>query len=146
MRYWNEKERAPKFWPIVRDLLILAALLTAGGMYGCPHYNVWQQALKGEAEFRRAEQNRRIAVQEAQAKLDAAKMIADAEVERAKGIAAANKIVADGLKGHDEYLRYLWIDKVAASAQREIIYVPTEASIPILESARLRVPEPTKSP
>lgn len=138
MRYWDEKEHELRIWPIVRDVLILAALLTASGMYGCPRYNVWRAGLNGEAEYARAEQNRRIAVQEAQAKLDAARMLAGAEIERAKGIAEANKIVADGLKGHEEYLRYLWIDKVAASANREVIYVPTEAAIPILESTRLR--------
>lgn len=134
----------PRFAAILRDILILGALVLAGTMYGCPRYHVWQQQLAGEAELARAEQNRRITVLEAQAKLDSAKMYADAEVERAKGVAAANKIVADGLEGHDEYLRYLWIDKVAGSAQREIIYVPTEANVPILEASRLSLPPTEK--
>lgn len=108
------------------------------GMWGCPTYNVWQQGLAGQAELRRAEQNRQIAIQEARAKQESATLLAGAEVERAKGVAQANKIIADGLKGHDEYLRYLWIDKLASSQQREVIYIPTEANIPILESQRLR--------
>jgi hypothetical protein len=134
-------------------LLIIGMI--ALGMWGCPTYNVWQQGLKGQAELKRADQNRRVQVVEAQAKLDATKLNAEtaiakakfeaqAEVERAKGIAEANRIVADGLKGHDEYLRYLWIDKVAGQPGREIIYVPTEAAIPILESTRLAPPKPAE--
>lgn len=121
---------------IVRDALILLVILVTAGMYGCPKYEVWQQGLKGEAELNRAEQNRKVKVYEAQAELEAAKLKSQAEVERAKGVAEANKIVADGLDGHDEYLRYLWIDKVAGHAQREIIYVPTEANVPILEAGK----------
>ena len=117
------------------SVLLLCIVLA---MWGCPQYNVYQQEKAGEAEFKKAEQNRRVKVLEAQAKLDAAKLEAEAEIERAKGIAGANKIIADGLKGHDEYLRYLWIDKVAGSTNREVVYVPTEANLPILE-ARPRV-------
>ncbi len=115
-------------------ILIPIFLLVAGGLYGCPVYNVWEKTKAGEAEYQRAEQNRKIAVLEAQAKLDSAKLQAQAEVERAKGVQEANRIISDGLKGHDEYLRYLWIDKVASNATKEIIYVPTEAALPILEA------------
>ena len=105
-------------------------------MYGCPKYNVWQKGLEGEAQLRKAEQNRNIVILEAKAKSEAAKMLAEAEIERAKGVAEANRIVADSLDGHDEYLRYLWIDKVAGSAAHEVIYVPTEATLPILEAGK----------
>lgn len=130
---------------IIIGLILLLGII-AGGMYGCARYEVWQQTLKGEGELKRAESNRRIKVYEAQAALESAKLQASAEIERAKGVAEANKIVADGLKGNDEYLRYLWIDKVAAGAQHEIIYVPTEAALPILEAggrkgAGARAPE-----
>lgn len=116
---------------------ILALLLVAGGLYGCPHYEVYKQGRRGEAELKRAEYNRRTKVFEAQAELDSAKLKAQAEVERAKGVAAANAIVAEGLRGHEEYLRYLWIDKVAGNVGREVIYVPTEGNLPVLESTRL---------
>lgn len=125
-----------RYGAIVRDALLLIVLLVTAGMYGCPKYEVWQQGLKGEAELNRAEQNRKVKVYEAQAELDSAKLKAQSEIERAKGVAESNKIVADGLEGHDEYLRYLWIDKVAGHAQREIIYVPTEAGLPILEAGK----------
>lgn len=125
--------------PTIIKLAITAAttilLITVLGMWGCPQYNVYQQEKAGEAEFKKAEQNRRVKVLEAQAKKEAATLEAEAEVERAKGIAGANKIIADGLKGNDEYLRYLWIDKVAGgNVSREVVYVPTEANLPILEA------------
>ena len=129
---------------IIGICIAIVALLgiTAGGMYGCARYNVWQQTLKGEGELKRAESNRRIKVYEAQAALESAKLAAQAEIERAKGVAEANRIVAEGLRGHDEYLRYLWIDKVAGSANREIVYVPTEANLPILEAGKARAESP----
>ena len=100
-----------------------------------PIYNVWNQELRGKAELARAESSRQIAVIEAQAKKDSAKMLADAEIERAKGVAEANKIIGQSLKGNDEYLRYLWIDNLQ-SKENSIIYVPTEAGLPILEAGR----------
>lgn len=121
-------------WSIGGILFLM--LLVLGGMVGCPQYEVYSQRLTGEAELARAQQNRQIAVNEAQAKLDAAKLLAQAEVERAKGVAGANQIIAGGLKDNEAYLRYLWITEVAGKASKEIVYVPTEANIPILEAGK----------
>ena len=57
---------------------------------------------------------------------------AEAEVIRARGVAEANRIISDSLKGNESYLRYLWIDKL--SDNQNVIYVPTEAGLPILEA------------
>lgn len=119
-------------------VVVVIAALAGIGLYGCPRYEVYQQGLKGEAELKRAESNRKVKVYEAEAELDSAKLKAQAEVERAYGVAKANEIIADGLKGHDEYLRWLWIEKVAGgNVSREVVYVPTEANLPVLEAARL---------
>lgn len=91
----------------------------------------------GEAEYARAEQNRRIKVLEAQALKDSAKLQAEAEVERAKGVAEANKIIGDSLKDNEQYLRYLWINGLN-DGKNDVIYVPTEAGLPILEAGRLK--------
>lgn len=129
-------------WSVVKAIALVVmglVMLTVGGCWAVPHYNVWQQGLAGEAELARAEQNRRIAVQEAQAKLESAKLLAEAEVERSKGIAAANKVIAEGLGGPDGYLRWLWIDALRESgASSSVIYVPTEAGLPILEAGKRR--------
>lgn len=98
-------------------------------------FNLWSSALSGEAKLREAEWSRQITVREAQAKLDSSKMLAQAEVERAKGVAQANKIIGDSLKGNEAYLRYLWIDSLQ-NTKDQIIYVPTEANLPILEASR----------
>lgn len=117
--------------------IVLVGLLVLIGMVGCPQYSVYEQRLTGEAELARAQQNRQIAVNEAQAKLDAAKLLANAEIERAKGVAGANQIIANGLKGNDEYLRYLWITEVAGkNVNKEVVYVPTEANIPLMEAGQ----------
>ncbi len=128
----------------VTRFVLLAVLLAAGGIGGClafgPVYKVWEQEKVGQAELARAESNRKIAVLEASAKQQAAVMLAQAEVERAKGVAAANQIIGEGLKGHEEYLRYLWLmglEHVASSPNGStVVYVPTEANLPILEASR----------
>lgn len=127
-------------WPIISGSLlglIFLCAIVAVGMWGCPNYNVYQQRLTGEAELARAQQNRQIAVNEALAKREAAVQLAQAEVERAKGVAQANAIIANGLKGNEDYLRYLWITDVASNQQgKTIVYVPTETNLPILEASR----------
>lgn len=113
--------------------LLIFAL--CGGMYGCPQYNVYSQRMDGEAELAKAESTRRTKVLEAQALVDSAQKLADAEIIRAGGVAKANQIIGDSLKGNDAYLRYLWIDKLD-STRGQIIYVPTEAGLPILEAGK----------
>lgn len=116
---------------IVLFLLLFVVLL----MWGCPQYNVWQQGLSGQAEFKKAEQNRRIVVEAARAKMDAAKFEAQAESIRSIGIANANRIVASSIT--EPYLRYLFIDKLGSdTAGLQVIYVPTEANLPILEAGK----------
>jgi hypothetical protein len=116
--------------------VVAIALIVVGLFFAWPVYSVWSSRQGGKAELAHAEYSRQVAVQEANAKLHSASLLASAEVERAKGVAAANKIIGDSLKGNDAYLRYLWIDKLGESAGRETVYVPTEAGLPILEATR----------
>lgn len=71
-------------------VIILSFVLVL--MFGMPIYRVWQQEMRGKAEFAQAEQNRKIKVEEARANLEAEKLNALAEVERARGAAEAIKI------------------------------------------------------
>jgi len=129
----------------VGGLLATVAMIAAFSLWAWPNYLVYQQGLAGEAELKRAEQNRKIAVNEAEAKRDAATMLAAAEVERAKGVAEANKIIGDSLSDNEAYLRYLWIE--ALQAGNSVIYVPTEANLPILEAGKRPKPsEPVFPP
>ncbi|MBR1646503.1 MAG: hypothetical protein IJ685_06970 [Selenomonadaceae bacterium] len=114
------------------------AFVTAGIiLFAMPQYYVWQQNKAGEAELARAEQNRQIAIQEARAKEESAKSLANAEVIRAEGVAKANKIIGDSLQNNEAYIHYLWVEALKES-QNEVIYIPTEAGIPITESARIK--------
>ncbi len=124
--------------PFLKNIIIFicfGTLIIITSMAGYPRYNVWSEELRGKAELARAESSRKIAVLEAQAKKDSAKMLAEAEIERAKGVAEANKIIGNSLKGNEDYLRYLWIDSLH-NKDHSIIYVPTEAGLPILEAGR----------
>jgi hypothetical protein len=132
---WNGKVlNVPK---IVTHSIIATLMLIMLLMAGCPPYEVWQRTLRGEAELRQAEWNRQITIEEAQAKAVAAKSLAEAEVARAHGVAEANRIIAEGLGGPEGYLRYLWIQTLEEGG-KDVIYVPTEANIPILEATRLK--------
>lgn len=123
-----------KFHHILITLAIFF-LIIACLMFGVPIYKVWQQEMTGKAELSRAEQNRQIRIQEAKAKKEAAVFEAEAEVERAKGVAAANKIIGASLSENENYLRYLWIQSLY-EGNSDVIYVPTEANLPILEANR----------
>lgn len=134
----SEKEEA--LASIIAFIFIIIILV--GGIFGLcamfSKYNIWSSANAGKAELMQADYNRQITVREAQAKFEAAKSLAAAEVERARGVASANKIIGDSLKGNESYLRYLWIDGLKET-QGQVIYVPTEANLPILEASRHNV-------
>ncbi|QDP58325.1 MAG: hypothetical protein Unbinned664contig1000_6 [Prokaryotic dsDNA virus sp.] len=119
--------------------VVLGLCVGAGGLWVGPKFNVYIQEMEGQAELARAKQNRQIKVSEAEAAKESAALLADAEVARAKGVAEANKIVANGLGGPEGYLRYLYIEglKDALRNGSQVIYVPTEAGLPILEATRL---------
>lgn len=118
-------------------VLIISGLLSMIiiSMAGCPQYNIYTQKLKGEAELAHAHYSKKVQIADAEGKLEAAKSLADAEIERAKGVAEANKIIGNSLKENEAYLRYLWIHSLEVT-QDKVIYVPTEANLPILEAGK----------
>ncbi len=101
-----------------------------------PIYNVWSSGKAGEAELAQAEYNRQIIVRQAQAKKDAASLEADAAVAHAKGVKESNEIIANGLGGPEGYLRFLYIQMLQDSDNKQVIYIPTEAGLPILEAGK----------
>lgn len=115
-------------------VILLTLAIIAGGMYVVPKYNVWKQEMRGKAEFAQAEQNRRIKIEEAKANLEAEKLNAQAEVERAKGAAEAISIENGSLT--PTYIQYLWVRQQNLASNNKVIYIPTEAGLPILESTR----------
>lgn len=105
-----------------------------------PWYNVWSQEMEGKAEFAKAEQNRKIKIEEARANLEAEKLNAQAEVERAKGAAEAIRIENGSIT--PTYIQYLWVRQQSDLSDKTVIYVPTETNLPLLESTRaLQLPK-----
>jgi len=124
------------------SILLLGGVVLAvivGVLVGLPTYNVYRKQMAGKAAYEQAVQDRRIRVLEAQAALDSAQLTAQAEVARARGTDEANRIMAQSLGGPENYLRWAYIDMLKETADqqdRQIIYIPTEAGMPILEAGQ----------
>lgn len=114
----------------VGAVVVLALVL----MFGMPVYNVWRAEMNGKAELMQAEQTRKIKIEEAKANLEAEKLNAQAEIERAKGAAEAIRIENGSLTS--TYIQYLWVRQQNNLNDKTVVYVPTEANLPILESVR----------
>ena len=127
------------FWSITGIILFVVFCGTC--LVGCPHYNVYRAEMRGKAEFTEAEQNRKIKIEEARANLEAEKLNAQAEIERAKGAAEAIKIENGSIT--PTYIQYLWVRQQSNLGEKTVVYIPTEGSLPLLESTRLRE-APTK--
>ena len=106
-------------------------------MFSVPKYNVYRKQLSGKAQLLQAEFTKKIAIEEARAKKESAKELAEAEVIRAGGISRANKIIGESLKNNKAYLTYIWIQALADN-DSDVIYVPTETNLPILEANRIK--------
>ncbi len=123
-------------------LLFLGILVLTFFLWGYPQYRVWSQEMEGKAEFAKAEQNRRIKIEEAKANLEAEKLNAQAEIERAKGAAAAIKIENGSIT--EKYIQYLWVRQQNNLSDKTVIYIPTEGNLPILEAGRTAVKKATE--
>mgnify|MGYP003959257965 CR=1 FL=1 len=133
---------------IITLSIILAFIIgiVSVSMYVFPKYRIYKQDLRGQAELREKEWTKKVLVEEAKAERDSASLYAEAsivkatgwanaEVERAKGVAEANEIIGESLKENEEYLKYLWV-KGLQDGSSEVIYIPTEANMPILEAGK----------
>lgn len=117
---------------IIIAIAVIAAV--SGGLVGVPYYTVRSQEMGGKVEFAKAEQNRKIKIEEAKANLEAEKLNAQAEIERAKGAAEAISIENGSIT--PTYIQYLWVRQQNLNSGDKIIYVPTETGLPILEAGR----------
>ena len=116
--------------------IAIVLVCVVGLFIAVPYYIVWQQEMSGRAEFAKAEQNRKIKIEEAKANLEAEKLNAQAEIERAKGAAEAIRIENGSLT--PAYIQYLWVRQQANLNDKTVIYVPTETNLPILEANRVK--------
>ena len=99
--------------------------LGMGIAFGYPEYKVWEQSQAGEAALAKATQDRQIKVQEA-----------EAEQEAASKQAEANRILGESIRQYPESMEQKWVEAIEKTSN-QVIYLPTEASVPITESARM---------
>ena len=124
--------------------VIGAVIVLASLFFVIPWYNVWQQEMSGKAEFAKAEQNRKIKIEEAKANLEAEKLNAQAEIERAKGAAEAIRIENGSLT--PTYIQDLWVRQQSNLHDKTVVYIPTEGNLTILEATRpmIEAPKPAQ--
>jgi predicted Holliday junction resolvase-like endonuclease len=127
-----KQKRITTMWIAIIILIIISVIISIMAFF--PKYRVWSQEMEGRAEFAKAEQNRRIRIEEARANLEAEKLNAAAEIERAKGASEAIKIENGSLS--EKYIQYLWVRQQNQLNDKTVIYIPTEANLPILEAGK----------
>ncbi len=122
--------RSTKTGLFVGGGVFASIMLVVAIMVAFPLYNVWQQGQKGKAALKRAGQERQILVLQATAERDAA-------VIRAEAITTIGAVA-------QKYPEYRYQEFLASFAQalesgniEQIVYVPTEAQIPIMEAGRV---------
>ena len=117
-------------------IVVTVTLIIAGLAWAWPTYHVWHQHMIGAAELAKAEYTKKVLIQDAMAREESAKHLASAEVERAKGAAESMVIISDKL--NDLYLHSLWLQDLGHAERNgtAVIYVATEAGIPITEAGR----------
>ncbi len=110
-------------------ILLAILLFIAGCMWGYPQYRVYSQRLEGEAILARNEQQKKILIEQARAEMEAAKLRAE-----------AIQIVGEASQKFPEYRLQEFMGAFAEALKegniQQIIYVPTEANVPIVERAR----------
>lgn len=112
---------------------LLIIIVVISGIGGCayvyPKYNVYSQEMTGKAELARADQNRQILVTQAQAEKEAAQLRAE-----------AIQIVGQAAHDFPEYRQQEFLGAFAEALKdgkmSQIIYVPTEANIPVMEAGK----------
>ncbi len=114
-------------------IIFVVMAVIAVPLWGLPRFGVYKANLAGQAELSQAQHNRQIAIAEAEAELASASLKAEADVIRAAGIAEANEIIGKSITS--EYIQWRWVEGLH-NGETEVIYVPTEANLPILEATR----------
>lgn len=108
-------------------LVIVVGLVFAALFAVWPYYKVWSQEMRGKAALAEARQSKMIQVEQARAELDSAQLRAE-----------AIKTIGIASQKYPEYRTQEFIGAFGEALREgqinQIIYVPTEGNIPILEA------------
>ena len=132
--FYNNETQEYKAGNITALVVGIILLLVVALMWGMPIYNVWASQMNGRAKLSEAQFSKQVKYEEAKANLEAQKLNAQAELERAKG--AAKAIEVENGKLTENYIRYLWVRQQDNLNDKTVVYIPTEAGLPILEAGK----------
>lgn len=111
---------------VIGLIIVVTSILL---LWGYQHFKVFSAEMSGKAKLIEAEQSRKVIIEQAKAELEAAQMTAD-----------AISIVGEVASKYPEYRQQMFIQGFSEALKEgkinQIIYVPTEASIPILEAGK----------
>lgn len=121
----DDKEAVVKISIVATLIIAIVAIF----FWALPVWWVWKQGLSGEAELNKAEQTKQIMIETAKAEEDSAKY-------RARAI----EIMGEAAKKYPEYRQQEFMQAFGEALREgnvsQIIYVPTEANLPILEAGK----------
>jgi regulator of protease activity HflC (stomatin/prohibitin superfamily) len=127
-------------WALGTFSAVLALGIICLMLLWSPLVGPWAQERRGIANLREAQQDRQILIEEAQAKHEVSILQASAEKKAAKLRADAIEIIGAAAQRYPEYRQQEFIGAFAKALEdgkiNQIIYVPTEAYIPVLEAGK----------
>jgi len=122
---------------IVFVIALIVILSYVWGLFFGPRWRVWRAHQDGLADLAMAKNEQQIQIARAQSRLDAAALNKKAAIVEAEAVAAQIEAIGSQLTEHDLYLRWQWIKMMEdGNSGAKVIYVPTEANLPILEASR----------
>ena len=108
---------------------IVVLLLLTSTMYFYPKYRVYSQELRGQAALAEAKSSKQVQVEQARGELESSKLRAE-----------AIKIIGSAAQEYPEYRNQEFIGAFGEALKEgqieQIIYVPTDGNIPILEAGK----------
>lgn len=99
-------------------------------------YGVWSAHKEGQADLAQAKNEQQVQVAQAQGRLNAAELNKKAEIIDAEAVSKSVEIIGTALHNNEGYIRWHWIRMMESRERGDVIYVPTEANLPILEAGR----------
>lgn len=119
-----------KFWiAVISGSIISCVVFIAIYMAVIPKYRVYSQELRGQAALAEAKSSKQVQVEQARGELESSKLRAE-----------AIKIIGEAAQEYPEYRNQEFIGAFGEALREgqieQIIYVPTESNIPILEAGK----------
>lgn len=119
---------------VIVGAVVFVILVIWGWKWVTPKYNLYRAETEKQAVIAEQKAISEAAEFAAKSEVIQAQAKADAEIIRSRGLAESQEIITETLT--EDYIRYLYIQAIEGNSN-QIIYVPTEGGLPILEANRL---------